>query len=254
MEQAKVVANLMLDGIVAEAAVEPKPDRADSRLAGPAVEDRVEADNVQVVVPVVVFRVERPGGVTALRQQIVVAAFRLGLVPRRRLGHPQHPRHQRHVDREFPIRVVAEKLVGAFHRERRRLVVERVALAVGEVHADEQDAFFAGGPRHGRLLLGHRPQMHRRAKRLLGSDEFLLPSGRRRRGVERAPRAGQRQDGLIRRKAKRGFLGGGKFAGRLVGNGHLPAKHNAVHRQATLGSKVRAPPQPARRQALTVQL
>ena len=245
--KAEVVADLVLDGIVAEAAVEPKPDRADTRLAGPVVEDRVEANNVQVVVAIVVFCVERLGGIAALRQQIVVAALRLGLVPRRRLGHPQHPRHQRGVDREFPVRVVAEKLVGAFHREVCRLVVQRVALAVGEINANEQDALFAGGPRHGWLLLGHRPQMHLRAKRLLGGDEFLLPSGSSSRGVERAPRAGQRQDGLSRRKAKRGFLGGSEFAGRLVGNGHLPIEHDAVDRQAALRAKVCAPPLPARR-------
>ena len=155
--QAKVVAELMLDGVVAEAAVEPEPDCADARLAGPAVEDRVEANHVQVVVPIVVFRAEYPGGITAMGQQLIVTAFRLGLIPRRRLGHAQHSRHQCRVDRELAVRVVPEKLVGAVHREHRRLVVQWVALAVREVNANEQNAFFAGGPRYGWLLLGHRP-------------------------------------------------------------------------------------------------
>ena len=65
VKQSKVVADLVLDRVVAETAVEPKPDRADPRLAGPAVENRVEANNVQVVVAIVVFRVERLGGIAA---------------------------------------------------------------------------------------------------------------------------------------------------------------------------------------------
>ena len=87
VEQAEVVAELMLDGVVAEATVEPKPDRTDTRLAGPAVEDRVEANDVQVIVAVIVFRANHASRVAGVIQQLVVSAFRLGLVPRRRLGH-----------------------------------------------------------------------------------------------------------------------------------------------------------------------
>ena len=253
MEQAEVVAELMLDGVVAEATVEPKPDRTDTRLAGPAVEDRVEANDVQVIVAVIVFRANHASRVAGVIQQLVVSAFRLGLVPRRRLGHAQHSWHQRRVDHELAVRIVPEKLVGAIHREHRRLVVQRVALAVGEVNANEQDVFFAGGPRYGRLLLGHRPQVYRRAGHLFGGDECSLPVGPRRRGIERTPFTGQRKDGLIRRETQHGFLGGGKLPGRLISDRHLPTEHNAVHRQAPLRAKMRSAPEPARGQYTTVE-
>ena len=192
MVQAKVMAKLMLDRVVGEPTVEPQSSRADTGLAGPAIENRVEADNIKIVIAVIVFCVKSHGRGAAMGKQFVVATFRLSLIPRHRFGHPQYLRHQHRLDRKFSVRIVLKEFVGSFHRERYSVVVERVSLAVRKIDAYEQNTLFTCGPCQGGFPFSHCPKTHLRTEHLLSGDKLLLPSRSGFSGVEYPPMPCQR--------------------------------------------------------------